>query len=945
MISVLVVGDKILTYDTEKSLIEDQIFIQITKSTTGALEKLQTTLYDAIIYDHYPCDIDVIKFLKTIRSQNFDIPFIIFIEEDEDEIAIDALKNGADFYIKKRDFQRWRSRELSQLIQIFVEKKTALKALNEKGLLYGKSEKPKNKSRELQQILIDNPLEGILILDFGGNILYANQAALKMYGVKSLKNLIGMNIYATVDRKCHDFVRMDQKLVNADKGGFLANYKAIRANGETIWVEGLGTKVTYQGQEANIVFIRDITDKKRIYDDKKLLLDNVEAKVWYLTNPETYGAVNKTFAEFYKIPKDEVKGKKLKDILDDNSAEVCIAENRDTFETKQKVKIERWMTNANGERRAFSIIKTPKLDHNGNVEHVVCVAVDITEQKQYMAALKESEERLNLAIEGGNLGIWDWNIATNELILSKSVANMLGWPPKEKIVRIEEWKQWVHPMDLPYLEYALRAHLAGETPYYESELRLDNKHKNPIWLRTRGKITSRDDAGRPKRVTGIFQDITKQKKAKGELAKRDCLLAAAAISAHQLQIAVDYEHSIEHTLENLGLSTGSDYVFIFENVDDIETGQHLMNHSFGWSLETLNFERNNPVFREINYDIIKLDFYDMLSSGENTEITNQRFMKIIREFSDETIQFQSILIIPIIIEDIFWGFICFGNCHEKRTWNESEMDILSVVAESIGGTIIRHKMNIMLQEAQHDLETKIKKRTKELEAKNAEMERFAYTVSHDLRSPLFTIQGFIGFLKEDIAQGNEKDVAEYIKMIENATVKMDLLLKDTLELSRIGRVANPPEKVPFEEIVQETLAQSSEKIKLSNAKVHVSDNWPTIYVDRSRIVEVLANLVENSIKYARNQGSPQIEIGWQKDGNKAVFFVRDNGIGIDPSQHDKVFNLFYKVENNTEGTGAGLAIVKRIIEVHNGHIWIESEVKKGCKVNFTLPIASGLSCE
>jgi signal transduction histidine kinase len=103
-----------------------------------------------------------------------------------------------------------------------------------------------------------------------------------------------------------------------------------------------------------------------------------------------------------------------------------------------------------------------------------------------------------------------------------------------------------------------------------------------------------------------------------------------------------------------------------------------------------------------------------------------------------------------------------------------------------------------------------------------------------------------------------------------------------------------------------------------------------------RIVEVLTNLMENSIKYIGDQPHPSLELGCRLDGDETVFFVKDNGMGIDPSQHDKIFELFYKVDKKSEGSGAGLAIIKRIIEVHGGRIWIESELGKGCTVCFTL---------
>ncbi|MBN1234454.1 MAG: GHKL domain-containing protein [Methanotrichaceae archaeon] len=225
------------------------------------------------------------------------------------------------------------------------------------------------------------------------------------------------------------------------------------------------------------------------------------------------------------------------------------------------------------------------------------------------------------------------------------------------------------------------------------------------------------------------------------------------------------------------------------------------------------------------------------------------------------------------------------------------------------------------------------------------MERFTYTVSHDLRSPLITIQGFLGFLKLDLSKqednktdADSKKINTDIKMIEDATVKMDALLANTLELSRIGRVANPPEEVPYEDIVKDSLAQLAEKIRSSGISVLVGKELPQVYVDRMRIMEVLVNLIENSIKYIGNRADPTVEIGYNADKEKPFFFVRDNGIGIDPSQHEKVFELFYKLDKKSEGSGAGLAIVKRILEVHGGHLWIESEEGKGCKFCFTLPL-------
>ena len=225
----------------------------------------------------------------------------------------------------------------------------------------------------------------------------------------------------------------------------------------------------------------------------------------------------------------------------------------------------------------------------------------------------------------------------------------------------------------------------------------------------------------------------------------------------------------------------------------------------------------------------------------------------------------------------------------------------------------------------------------ELEAKNKELERFSYTVAHDLKAPLLSIQGFAGVLRRHIEQNEMEEVEGDLTRIENGVTKMNLLLNSTLEYSRVGRVGYPPEDVPFGELVQEALEQTAGEIKSSGVEVSVAEDFPTVHVDRMRMVEVLVNLIGNSMHFMGEQHRPKIDIGHRLDDDKTVFFVRDNGIGIDPEQHKKVFGLFYKVDRSSKGSGAGLAIVKRIIAVHGGRIWIESEKGKGCSVCFILP--------
>ncbi|MCX6690600.1 MAG: ATP-binding protein [Methanoregula sp.] len=231
---------------------------------------------------------------------------------------------------------------------------------------------------------------------------------------------------------------------------------------------------------------------------------------------------------------------------------------------------------------------------------------------------------------------------------------------------------------------------------------------------------------------------------------------------------------------------------------------------------------------------------------------------------------------------------------------------------------------------------------KELEQKNAELERFTYTVSHDLKSPLITIRGFTGALEEDIRKKDSANIAKDFERINTATDSMQTLLRDLLELSRIDRIITPPEKVSFTTIAREALELLEGGIRQQGVTIRIDPDMPIVNVVHSRVREAVMNLLENGIKFMGGQPKPMIQIGVRDDQGEPVFTVKDNGIGIDPKYHGRIFNLFEKLDVKTEGTGAGLAIVKRIIEMHGGRIWVESKgVGKGSTFCFTLPGPAG----
>jgi len=237
--------------------------------------------------------------------------------------------------------------------------------------------------------------------------------------------------------------------------------------------------------------------------------------------------------------------------------------------------------------------------------------------------------------------------------------------------------------------------------------------------------------------------------------------------------------------------------------------------------------------------------------------------------------------------------------------------------------------------------TELKVYEKDLQQKNAELERFTYTVSHDLKSPIITIKGFTGSLERDLAKGKYERMAGDLKRVSDAADKMNDLLRDLLELSTIGRIIKAPELVDMNLLATDVLAQLTGPLKHRNLTVAVQPGLPEVFCDKRRMAEVLQNLLENAINYMGEQAEPLIQLGMRKEAGENIFFVQDNGIGIDEKYHKVIFGLFNKLDAESSGTGIGLALVKRIIEVHDGKIWVESEGEGlGSRFCFTIKEAT-----
>jgi light-regulated signal transduction histidine kinase (bacteriophytochrome) len=232
----------------------------------------------------------------------------------------------------------------------------------------------------------------------------------------------------------------------------------------------------------------------------------------------------------------------------------------------------------------------------------------------------------------------------------------------------------------------------------------------------------------------------------------------------------------------------------------------------------------------------------------------------------------------------------------------------------------------------------LKLKMKELERSNTELEQFAYVASHDLQEPLRMVTSYLQLLQRRY-QGKFDDKADkYIYFAVDGASRMQVLINDLLEFSRVTTRANEHEPTDCEFILNQVLSGLELYIK-ENGAIVSHDPLPEIMADNTQLTQVFQNLIANGIKF-HGEEAPKIHISAEKKASEWLFSVKDNGIGIDPQYSEKIFEVFKRLHKKEEypGTGIGLAVCKKIVERHGGRIWVESELGKGSTFYFTLPI-------
>jgi len=245
----------------------------------------------------------------------------------------------------------------------------------------------------------------------------------------------------------------------------------------------------------------------------------------------------------------------------------------------------------------------------------------------------------------------------------------------------------------------------------------------------------------------------------------------------------------------------------------------------------------------------------------------------------------------------------------------------------------------MLENELQLLKHELKRKDAVIKQKNTELNSYFFTVSHELKTPLVAISGYISLLEEYHGHTFNEEAIRYFDRITTNLDRMEQLIENLVEYSRVRIAEEEYEDVDFGALINEALAELHFNIVQKKVQIKLIDQFPQVRCQKKLILRVLINLIGNAIKYSRNTPAPEIILGYQGEEIFHKFYVKDNGVGISRQQQDRLFHLFSRLENKkaTSGSGLGLVIVKRIIEGHGGEIWVNSKKNKGATFYFTLP--------
>lgn len=615
---------------------------------------------------------------------------------------------------------------------------------------------------------------------------------------------------------------------------------------------------------------------------------------------------------------------------------------------------------------------------------VALIFTEITRQVDAEQAFKLSQERLELALEGGELGIWDWDLENNSMVYNKQWAKILGYELDE--IDIFSWTRLVHPDDLEWVEKKLNDHILGKSDSYLAEYRVKSKSGEWKWILDRGKVVEFTKTGKAKRISGTHLDITSKKKGEEILKASEeryrtlvdnLPIGVAIVQDDKVAYANRELHKIlKSTVENelIGLTASkyfTDSSFYSQRVEKVllnnksepttETEiRDLQGNKGCIEITTIPFIYNDrPAVQSIVNDIQKrkeieeqtLRAEKLLSQlfenapmgivmlGFDDEILkiNKGFEQMFGYKSNEVVgKYINDVIVPKSLEaegiglskDSGKGEMVY--CESQRVSKSNEN--VPVMIYTL--PVVHEGQRLGVYGIYVDLRQRMKVE-EELQVRNLELDNFVYKVSHDLRSPLASILGLINLVK---LEGGFKNDLEYLDLMENQVHKLDHFIHDVLSHSKNLKMSIITSTINFKEVIEKCILDLNYLDGFEDVVKNLTIKANGFISDRWRVNEIFRNLIANSIKYKDgNKESCQLNISVKFDGDNCEIKISDNGIGIPKESIPHIFEMFYRATDTSKGSGIGLYIVKNAVDKLNGTIHIESKHGEGTSFVVNLP--------